>query len=117
MAPLHDMRRRNWRGRSVVWRTFMVLFMLNARNKCSLRYACTFGFNPENEYVDVIKDINRNGTVVSLNITIWISIFLTAQETQIGYGRRIQKVAEIAQHHARTIDVTRFQFLHRLNHC
>lgn len=60
IAPLQDIRRRSCRGRNVVWRTLIVLFMLNERNKCSLRYAWTFGFNPGIHYFHVINVVNVN---------------------------------------------------------
>jgi len=41
---------------------------------------------------------------------------LTAQETQIRNGRCVNKITQITQHYTRSIDVARFQLLHRLHH-
>lgn len=48
---------------------------------------------------------------------IRIAILGAAQEAQVRDGRSVEKVLQIAQHHARSIDVARLEFPHRLDHC
>lgn len=49
IAPLHDMRLLKFRGFKPDDRTIMGFFCVNDRNKCSSKYACTDGFNSEED--------------------------------------------------------------------